>query len=134
MRQTPILLACLLALGACAPPGPFLGVAANLGTVPLLGRTPADALYSAFSGRDCSMVNLERGKPWCRDMEEPPKPPAFCTRSLGIVDCWVSEAAQPSPPRRGLADGPDRLTARQEHHRTAPWLSLPGAESQPAPP
>ena len=32
--------------------------------------------------------------------------PAFCTRSLGTVDCWESAVLQPLPGRRGVAEGP----------------------------
>lgn len=112
----------LIPLAACGPEGNAIAMAANVATVPLLGRTLSDVVVSAFTGKDCSLVRVEQGKTWCREEEPPPAPPLFCTRSLGLVDCWESAAAQPSPPRRGVADGPQGLTAEQDRHRTRGWL------------
>lgn len=39
----------------------------------------------------------------------PPPAQPFCTRSLGVVDCWPSAAEQPLPARPGVADGPQPL-------------------------
>ena len=124
---------CVLCLAACGVPGNPVTVAANLGAVPVFGRTLPDLLYSGLSGRDCSMVRVEQGRSWCREAEPPPVPPVFCTRSLGIVDCWASEAAQPLPARRGVADGPQHLTEGQERHRTRGWPGLMPAAAEAAP-
>ena len=40
-------------------------------------RTPADALYSLISGRDCSVVRLDQGKSYCRPVDPPPEPPVL---------------------------------------------------------
>lgn len=56
--------------------------------------------------------------PWTKPVEPPPAPPAFCTRSLGVVDCWANPEALNSPPPRGVADGPRTLTPAQEINRT----------------
>jgi hypothetical protein len=97
-----------------------VGVAASVGTVAAIQRTPGDALYSWWTGRDCSMVRLDQGKTYCRAMEPKPEPPAFCTRSLGRVDCWQNPETLPGHPR-GLADGPTVLTPAQESERVRTW-------------
>lgn len=91
------------------------GVAA--GSIAVLHRSPVDALYSLVSGRDCSVVRLDQGKSWCRPVHPPPALPPYCTRSLGVVDCWQDPKGQPPQ----VADGPDRLTKAQEANRTRTW-------------
>lgn len=121
---TPLLLPLLLLpLGACDPAGAGLAAGLALGPVAVIGRTPVDALVSAASGRDCSMVRLDRGQGYCRPEEPPPLPPPYCTRSLGRVDCWRQPPlALPLPP--GVADGRITLTEAQEAHRTRRWPGL----------
>ena len=91
-----------------------------MGSVATIQRTPADALYSLVTGRDCSVVRLDQGKTYCRPVEPQPEPQPFCTRSLGAVNCWQDPATVPGHPR-GLADGPARLTAEQEANRVRTW-------------
>ena len=62
--------------------------------------------------------------PLVKPVEPPPAPPAFCTRSLGTVDCWSNPGALNSPPARGVADGPSTLTPAQEINRTSRWPGL----------
>lgn len=88
----------------------------GVGSVAILGRTPFDVVYSTFSGRDCSAVRLEKGLSYCRPEEPVPAAPPYCTRSLGVVDCWQAPINQ-----RQVADGPGTLTAEQEAHRTRGW-------------
>ena len=114
----------VLLLGACAGPGGAVLTVGTIAAVPVFGRTMPDMAYSGLMGRDCSLVRLDQGKTWCREIETPPEAPLFCTRSLATVDCWVSEALQPLPARRGVADGPRQLTAAQERDRTRRWLEL----------
>ncbi len=128
MRPGSIIVLWLLLLAGCGGPGNAVTVAANLALVPVFGRTLPDLIYSGLSGRDCSMVQLEQGRSWCREAEPAPAPPPFCTRSLGTIDCWASEASQPVPARRGVADGPQRLIDSQERHRTRGWPGLLSAE------
>jgi hypothetical protein len=73
----------------------------------LLGCAAAkpDALVSALARRDCSVLNLDRGLPYCRTLPGAPEPPPFCTRSRGSVDCWRSPPLA-IPPYRGVADIP----------------------------
>jgi hypothetical protein len=88
--------------------------------VAVIGRTPADALYSWWTGRDCSIVRLDRGQTYCRPTEAAPVAPAFCTRSLARVDCWESRAAAPGS-SAPVADGATVLTPEQEANRVRSW-------------
>ena len=97
------------------------GVGLGIGSIAVLGRSPVDAAVSLVSGRDCSVVRLDRGKSYCRPEEPPPEEPPFCTRSLGHVDCWDDPASVPGHPK-GVADGPVVLTPAQEKDRTKGWL------------
>jgi hypothetical protein len=97
-----------------------VGVAANVGSVAVIQRSPADAVYSWWTGRDCSVVRLDEGKTYCRPVEPEPEPPAFCTRTLGSVNCWRDSSMMPGQPR-GLADGPAVLTRAQEADRVRTW-------------
>jgi hypothetical protein len=92
-------------------------------SVPVIHRDLFDAAYSAATGRDCSIVRLDRNESYCRAPEPPPQPPAYCTRSLGTVDCWRDRAAL-RPDETGVADGPSTLTPAQEANRTQPWPPL----------
>jgi hypothetical protein len=92
----------------------------TLASVVTMGRTPADAVISVASGHDCSIIRMGLGQSYCKPTEAPPTPPTYCTRSLGVVDCWD----KPNPfgyYQRGVADGPTMLTADQESNRTAWW-------------
>jgi hypothetical protein len=95
-------------------------VGGGVASVAIIQRSPFDAVYSALSGKDCSVVHLDRGQTYCRPTE--PEPPAqpFCTRSLGVVDCWRDQAALPGHPT-GVADGPNTLTPAQDANRTRRW-------------
>jgi hypothetical protein len=116
------LLPALLLLGGCGgswyePPGAIAGF--NAAAIPVIHRDLFDAVYSAVTGRDCSIVHLDDGKNYCTPLEPPIAPPAYCTHSLADVDCWSSPAVLPLP-QRGVADQP-ALTPAQEADRVAPW-------------
>ena len=116
-----IVLAGLLALTGCVPwPIATAVVGTNVGSVATIQRTPADAVYSLFTGRDCSLVRLDQGKTYCRPVEPPPEAPTFCTRSLATVNCWKDPGSLPGHPP-GVADGPIGLTAEQEADRVRRW-------------
>jgi hypothetical protein len=115
-----------LILGGCGatPEQVATGVVGvTVGSVAVIGRTPADALYSLLTGKDCSVVRLDQGKTYCKPAEPPPVPPEFCTRSLGVVDCWQDPAALPDR-AQGVAEGPSTLTPAQEVNRTHRWPPL----------
>ena len=132
-RPVPSLaLACLLLLTSCTPgiwpppwaePAATAVAAADISSIVILHRGIIDTLYSAASGRDCSIVYLDRGQSYCKAQEPPPLPPPYCTRSLGVVDCWSNpEALVNLPP--SVANGPITLTPAQEANRTQRWPPL----------
>ena len=94
-------------------------IAADVASVVVFGRGIADIGVSAISGRDCSIVRLDRGLSYCAPREGPPDPGPFCTRSLGVVDCWSNPEALAGPQRQ-VADGPGPTEA-QARYRRAPW-------------
>ncbi len=124
----PFLLLCgawLGLLSGCAPfnaaAGAFAGVDAVV-AIPVFGRGLGDLAYSAVTGRDCSIVRLEQGRSYCVPREGPPPPDVFCTRSLGVVDCWADPTLLPGRPAP-VADRP-ALTPEQQANRTARWPDL----------
>ncbi|WP_304813440.1 hypothetical protein [Falsiroseomonas sp.] len=107
-RRLMLLPPLLLGLGGCqieqtmgAAAGPVL-VASGAALV-LTGRTPVDHVASLATGRDCSVVRLERREGWCAPPPTPPAPAAYCTRSLGSADCWTT---RPFNAGRQVADPP----------------------------
>jgi hypothetical protein len=119
-----IVLAVLLPLAGCGGPENLIvgGAAVGVGvaSVATIQRTPFDAVFSWWIGRDCSAVRWDRGKTYCRPMEPEPEPPTFCTRSLGSVNCWRDPENLPGHPH-GVADGPAGLTREQEADRVREW-------------
>jgi hypothetical protein len=111
-----------LSLTACDPLTEGIA-SAGVASVAVLGRTPIDAGYSAITGKDCSAVRLEQGKTYCRPTEPPPETPPYCTRSLGVVDCWMDPASVNGLAPQ-VADGPRALTPEQEKNRTRSWPNL----------
>jgi hypothetical protein len=118
-----ILLLSLLPLAGCGWTDNLVavaGVGANVGSIAAIQRTPMDAVYSLWTGRDCSVVRLDRGTTYCRPVEPKPEPPVYCTRSLGTVNCWQDPDTVPGHPQ-GVADGPATLTPAQEESRVRTW-------------
>jgi len=113
----------LPALAGCGRESGGAFAAANAASVVVFGRAIPDLVISTVSGRDCSIVHFDQGKPYCRPEEPPPDPPVYCTPSLGTVDCWVNPEVLPGPPPQ-VADGPSTLTPAQEANRTHRWPSL----------
>lgn len=109
----------ILVVSACSPEpwGVLAGV--DVVSVAVLGRGVGDIGVSALSGRDCSVVRLERGQTYCAARDVAPVPGVFCTRSLGTVDCWDDPANLPGR-YGGVGDAP-APTAAQERYRRAPW-------------
>ena len=117
----PLLLPLLAPAGCAEPTGVF--AAANAASVAVFQRAIPDLAVSAATGKDCSVVRLEQGKPYCRPLELLPERPPYCTRSLGTVDCWTDPQKLPGPPPE-VADGPTTLTPEQEANRTRRWLDF----------
>ena len=111
----------LLLLPGCAgwmePTGGL--AAADAASVIVFGRGILDIGVSAASGRDCSIVRLDRGLSYCAPRDEPERAVTFCTRSLGVVDCWADPALLPAR-RQGVADTP-APTPDQLRYRAARW-------------
>jgi hypothetical protein len=122
MRAAPPPLATVL-LAFCATactPAPWGAlIAADLATVAVFGRGIGDIGVSAVTGRDCSVVRLDRGQTYCAPLEGPPAPGPFCTRSLGTVDCWADPAELPGR-YRSIGDTPPPTPA-QDRYRRALW-------------
>ncbi len=117
------LLLVVLALTGCGAADNLamtVGAAVTVGSVAAIQRTPLDALYSVITGRDCSVVRLDRGETYCRPVEPKPDPPPFCTRGLGTVTCWADPAAMTGQ-LTGVADGASGLTAAQDADRVRRW-------------
>lgn len=113
-----ILLALAAPLAACGwgPPGALLAVEAA--SVVVFGRGIGDLGYSAFSGRDCSVVRLDRGQTYCAPTTEPVRD-AYCTRTLATVDCWSGPALL-AVNRPSVEDTPPPTQA-QLRYRAARW-------------
>lgn len=103
-----LLPATLAGCGAESVAGPVVAVGAA--SVAIAGKTPVDMAATWFTGRECSIVRLDRRESYCAPPSGPP-PGAqpFCTRSLGAVDCWL--VAPPSGERVGSATIPARQAA-----------------------
>ena len=119
IRWLPLLLAaCCLA--GCVPET-VLPLAAGLGAeVAIFHRTLPDLVYSGVTGRDCSMVRLDRGESYCRAVAPPVPPQPYCTRSLGMVDCWAHPELMANLPPQ-VAQGRSTPTPEQDRIRLARW-------------
>ena len=107
---------CGLGVGADAG----IGVAANVLAVTTIHRTIPDAVVSLVTGKDCSMVRLDQGRSYCRHPHPLPRPPPYCTRTIGEVTCWADPQALPDHAPQ-VAEGPDVLSAAQMANRDRRW-------------
>jgi len=110
----------LAGCGSAAPPAETAVGVVPAAAIPIFHRAPTDMVANAATGRDCPVVHLDAAERYCKPKEPPPEPPLFCTRSLGVVDCWDDPAKLPNHPRE-VADGPRTLTKDQEADRAKPW-------------
>jgi hypothetical protein len=126
LRRLFAILLMLPPLAGCGPDSALVsgGLLAGSGAaLPIFHRTPVDMVVSTVSGRDCSVVHLDRLEQYCTPKPRPPEPQPFCTRSLGVADCWEDPSKLPNHPRE-IADGPRALTPDQEANRTRRWPAL----------
>ena len=112
MRLTLLLL--LAALGGCAP---VVGV--DIASVAVLGRGLGDVGVSAITGRDCSVVRLDSGKTYCAPRDDTPPRQPFCTRTLGVANCWADPYLVPQRQQElGYTPPP---TEDQLRYRSVRW-------------
>ena len=88
-------------------------------SVVVLGRALPDIATSAITGKDCSVVRLDRGQAYCAPREHLPGAPPFCTQTLGTVQCWANPEAFGLLPH-DIADTP-ALTTDQKRNVAARW-------------
>lgn len=81
----------MLMVSGCGWEAPGALLAADAASVVVFGRGIGDLGYSAISGRDCSVVRLDKGQTYCAPKTEPVRD-AYCTRTLARVDCWAGPA------------------------------------------
>lgn len=112
-----VLLPCLAACANWTEPTGAL-FAANAASVVVFQRSLPDILFSFITGKDCSIVRLDQGKTYCA-VSEPARREPFCTRSLGVVDCWADPERLPGYYRE-VGDAPAPLPL-QEEWRRARW-------------
>lgn len=112
-----VLLLLLLGLSGCETLGIFAG--AEAASVVVFGRGVTDMGVSAVTGRDCSIVRLDKGQTYCAARYEAPRPQPFCTRSLARVDCWEDPALLPRQ-QPEVADTPPP-TDEQVRYRQTRW-------------
>lgn len=104
-------------LGGCVAAAALGG--AEAGSVAVFGRGIVDIGVSAATGRDCSVVHLDRRQDYCAPRERLPGPEPYCSRTLADVQCWSDPQDFVSVPRQ-IVDTP-HLTTEQERQVTARW-------------
>lgn len=110
----------LLAMSGCVP-ATVIPLTAALGAdVAIFHRTMPDTLYSAITGKDCSLVRLDRGESYCKAVDPPVPPQPYCTHTLGAVMCWSKPESMPGIPTQ-IAQGSRSLTPEQNKVRLARW-------------
>jgi len=63
-------------LTSCGPTDIGIGVVSGA-SIPIFHRTPLDMVMSAATGRDCSVVNLDKGEGYCRPKDRAPETPGI---------------------------------------------------------
>jgi hypothetical protein len=123
-------LAALVLAAACQPvppdPAPEPPPIAAPGAIPsaaLATAQPAGESRPAVGPPEQEAVEVA-GRPFfCAPLQPLPRPPPYCTRSIGQVDCWVQPPLT-LPPRRGVADGRESLTPAQAAQRRQCWPGI----------
>lgn len=108
----------LTGLAACSPEATVGLLSANAASVAVFGRAIPDLVHSAVTGKDCSVVRLERGQTYCAPAAEP-FTQRYCTRTLATVDCWAAAELDPRA-GPGVGDTPPP-NAAQDRYRAARW-------------
>jgi hypothetical protein len=111
-------------LGGCVGAAAVGGVEAA--SVAVFGRGVVDIGVSAVTGRDCSIVRLDRQQDYCAPREHMPRTEPYCSRTLGNVQCWQNPEAFGDLPKQ-IADSP-APTTDQQRQITSNWpktLNLP---------
>ncbi len=116
----PIWAICLPWLAGCVPSTVFPLAAGAGAEVAVFHRTLPDLVYSAISGRNCSLVRLDEGETYCKPVDPPVPPIPYCTRTLARVECWAHPEQMPGIPAE-VAQGPRTLTPEQNEARLARW-------------
>ena len=117
VRSSLLLIALAGQVSGCAALG--ITAAVEAASVTVLGRDALDVGVSVVTGRDCSVVRLDRQLPYCAPREQPPAAPPFCSKTLGLPECWSDPASFVVLPRQ-LADSPG-LTPEQVRQVGARW-------------
>lgn len=112
-----VLGAASMVLGGCAVPVAAAIGAAEFTTLTSTKKSMVDHVTSSAVGENCSIVAFTETGRYCQAEVTVQRPPVYCYRSLGGVDCY----AQPDPSRvgdPGLASPPPIRTT----HRDKGWL------------
>ena len=75
-------------LGGCSGQSMAHLAVADAAVVIGTDKTIADHVISVASGKDCSLVRVERGMTYCKEDEVVPMPEVYCYRELGGVSCY----------------------------------------------
>jgi hypothetical protein len=86
MRILATVVLCLFLASCGIPATPYAMV--DGAVVITTEKTMADHVVSAASGKDCSLVRLEKGTTYCKEDEVVPHPNLYCYRELGAVTCY----------------------------------------------
>lgn len=87
MRIIAAAAACLV-VASCGAVPPYAMV--DGAVVVTTEKTMADHAVSLASGKDCSLVRLEKGTTYCVEDELVPQPNLYCYRELAGVTCYDS--------------------------------------------
>lgn len=119
--RTLFLLLAILPLAGCEAFGLFAGVTTGVSaaSIAAIQRTPLDAGVSVATGRDCSLVRLDKQQSYCAP-DDTPRPLPYCTRSLGTVNCWAQPQQVTRLPQQ-VGDAPDPTPAQRDWQRRS-WL------------
>jgi len=76
----------IVLVGSCSLALPYAAVdgAVIMGTE----KTMADHAISLASGKDCSLIRIEKGQVYCKEDELTPRPNLYCYRQLAGVTCY----------------------------------------------